>query len=127
MRLFRSEGEELRITWLGVAVIGILLACYGAAALAATKTFTWEAPTAYEDGTPLPPAELAGYLLECDDGTSETLSGSLTALMRDFAPGTYSCWMFADATNGERSLMSNTVSFTVPQPRPNAPRAFSVD
>lgn len=96
------------------------------AANALEKTFTWTPPTVYADGTPLPPTQIAGYTLSCGS-LLVAIDGAVSTHKRDFAPGSYTCSLVTRATNGQVSLPSNSVNFTVPQPRPNAPTDFSVD
>lgn len=95
-------------------------------AAALTKTFTWTAPTQYTDGSPLPTAEIAGYTITC--GTRVLpVNGPVTSFVADFTPGSYTCAAVTRATNGQVSVPSMSVSFTVPLPTPNAPGAFSVN
>jgi hypothetical protein len=95
-------------------------------ALALEKTFSWDAPTQYEDGSALPAAEIAGYTITCG-ALVLTVAGPVTSFRADFGPGSYTCSAQTRATNGQTSSASNAVSFTVPQSVPNAPVDFSVD
>lgn len=95
-------------------------------ALALEKTFSWTAPTQYEDGSALPAAEIAGYTITCGARVL-IVNGAVTSHRADFGPGSYTCTAQTRATNGQTSSASNAVSFTVPQPVPNAPADFSVD
>ncbi len=87
--------------------------------------FNWQAPTEYEDSTPLTTMDLASYSLICQ-GVTFTYPGDVTMSMEDFAPGDYSCTLTVTATNGLTSAPSNVVSFTVAPPPspPNAPVLF---
>jgi hypothetical protein len=98
-------------------------------AQADVKTFSWQRPTSYDNGTPLPTAELAGYDLTCNGAVVATNvpGGTNESHARDFAPGEYSCSMRAFDIFGGVSVPSNSVSFVVPRPSPNAPAALSVD
>jgi hypothetical protein len=91
-----------------------------------TKTFSWVAPTTYVNGAPLPASEIAGYTISCATRTL-TVNGPVTSFSAEFEPGIYVCSAVTRATNGEVSNPSNTVSFSVAPPRPNAPAVFSVD
>lgn len=100
-------------------LVFILLASI--AGIAAAVDFDWQAPTMYEDDTPLTTADLAEYSLICQ-GQTFTYPGNVTMSMEDFAPGTYICTMTVTATNGLTSPPSNAVSFTVAPP-PSRPKA----
>ena len=103
-----------------------LLVLAAAPAMALDKTFSWTAPTAYTDGSSLPAAQIAGYTLTCGP-TVVQIAGPVLTFVRDFGPGTYTCSLQTRAVNGQISVASNTVSFTVPQPTPNPPAGFSVN
>lgn len=95
---------------------------------AANKTFTWVPPTANTDGSPLAAADIASYRLRCQDQPDVTVPGGNTvSFVKDYAPGSYTCALFTVHRNGNISGPSNAVSFTVPQPTPNAATGFSVN
>lgn len=101
-----------------------LLALVALPALAVEKTFTWVAPTTNTDGSPLPPAQITGYILTCG-ATVVQVPATPTTFKRDFGPGNYTCSMQTRA-NGQTSVPGNPVSFVVPQPTPNPPSGLSV-
>lgn len=101
-----------------------LLALVALPAHALEKTFTWTAPTTNTDGSPLPAAQITGYVLTCG-ATVVQIPGAVTTFKRDFSPGNYTCSLQARA-NGLTSAPSNSASFVVPQPAPNPPSGFSV-
>lgn len=96
------------------------------------KTFTFTAPTEYEDGTPLPQSEIASYDIECDGSLLVNLLNiplnreEYIAPSGTFAVGTHACQAFTITTEGERSGPSNTVNFTVAPGVPGPPINFVV-
>ena len=105
------------------ALIGIVLLLLLGTAWA--TDFEWVNPIEYENGTPLPAAELLLVTLICEGQTFVYTMGE-TMSMEDFSPGTYSCVMTAtasEAAGGLTSAPSNVVSFTIAQPPspPNPP------
>jgi hypothetical protein len=106
----------------------LLVACALAIPVAAVeKTFSWTAPTAYTDGTPLPAAQIAGYTLNCSPTRTLAIAGAVTTFKADFGPGSHTCALVTRAANGQVSAPSNSVNFTVPQPVPNAATGLSVE
>lgn len=104
----------------------VFLLLVSVASIAAAVDFEWQAPTMYEDDTPLTTADLTEYSLICQ-GATFTYPGGATMSMEDFAPGSYICTMTVTATNGLTSAPSNAVSFTVaPPPSPPNPVILSV-
>lgn len=99
------------------------------------KTFTWTNPDAYEDETPLDPADLVSYDLGCTTVSGDpyqvldTFPASLplpTSHALSLPPGDYWCVLrvsTADAT----SVWSNEIFFTIPHPAPKPPADFAVD
>ena len=106
-------------------LLALVAALVMAPAVALEKTFSWTAPTQNTDGSALPAVQITGYTLTC--GTLVVpITGPVTTFKRDFGAGAYTCSLQTRA-NGQTSSPSNAVSFTVPQPTPNAPAGFSVD
>jgi hypothetical protein len=115
------------------AIAAAVLMIASLAARADVKTFTWIAPTQYEDGSALAPQDILGYRLVCAPSGSDGAVPALpTSFAKDFPPGTYTCTLATRALNGQESVPSNAVVFTVPEPppppppRPNPP-VLSVD
>lgn len=111
-------------------VRALALLCLSTLVFAATpKTFSWTPPTEYEDETPLPQGEIESYNIYCDGAEvpiwnqpNEPLgTDTWTAPNDQFALGIHVCTATAVATNGEESVRSNAVNFTVVAPRPKAP------
>lgn len=113
MRALRRYGR-------GFLLCGFLLA-WSHSALSEDKTVSWDAPTEYEDGTPLTTSDLTQYDLTCT-GVSAVFPGDVTSAIQDFPPGDYTCTLTVTATNGLESQPSNAVSFTVARP-PSPPKA----
>jgi hypothetical protein len=112
--------------------------------MATTKTITFDAPTAFTDGSALPASGIAKY----EYGFSQTKGGPYTKIVpdTDFTPdaaghqtGTVDVSGFAFGTwyaavrdtvtaqyGGVASAWSNEVSFTVDPKTPEAPRNFSI-
>lgn len=96
---------------------------------ATPKTFTWIPPSQYEDGEPLPNNEIESYNIYCDGAevaiwnqpNEPVGTDTWTAPNDQFALGIHVCTATAVATNGEESVRSNAVNFTVVAPRPKAP------
>ena len=97
--------------------------------LAASETFTAEAPTTYEDGTTLDPAaELAFWTVTCDNGFSDSNEVTGLPLVLDaptFPNGSFSCTATVTSIFGEESGPSNVVTGVSSPGRPNPPRNFS--
>lgn len=122
--------EKIRANFLGLISIALLL-LGSSDALAELKTFTLALPTAYENGDPLPAAEIARTAVKCagvDGGPyQERVSspGGVTSLQSDFVDGSWYCVATVTAVNGSESGPSNQVFFQVLR-RPSAP-GLSVD
>ena len=99
------------------------------------KTFDFEAPTQWTDGSPLTLAQITRHVLACNPmpaGVEPVVAASATTFTRRFPPGTYTCTLQTRATMGgdsesQISDPSNAVVFSVGQPilKPQPPRAFS--
>lgn len=96
------------------------------------KTFTFEPPTTFEDGTPLPQSAIASYDIECNatllaNVPNQPLNTSTyQAPPGTFATGDHACQAFTVTTEGVRSGPSNTVNFTVAPGVPSPPINFVV-
>jgi hypothetical protein len=93
------------------------------------KTFTWNAPTARVDGTPLSPSEIS-YRLYIDGVAIVDFPGSLNpdgsySFKRDFSHGRYVATITALDSEGRESAQSNEVPFEVIS-LPVAPSNLSV-
>lgn len=92
------------------------------------KTFTWDPPTQYEDGTTLINADIAEYRIYCGGQLLATVpnepegTGSYVA---ELAAGDYSCTATAVTVLGVESAESNAVTFTVAPGVPNPPAQFA--
>lgn len=119
------------------SVLGVAALCVALVAHAATRTFSWTAPTEYEDGTALPSSAITGYSINCGNaqgGPYDVLNvrapGAVLSQSLDVPPGQWFCTARTIVGTGATEIMSersNEVSFTVPQPAPRAPGAFSVN
>lgn len=119
------------------AALALLMMTITSAALADVKTFTYQLPTAFDDGSPLTAAQLAGVNVRCGRATggpyatyvSPLIPPASTTHQNDFAAGAWFCVATATATaaaGGKTSVFSNQATFTV-APAPRAPAAFSVE
>jgi len=96
------------------------------------KTFTFQPPTQYEDGTPLPQSAIASYDIECDASLLANLpnvplnTDTYEAPPGTFATGDHACQAFTVTHEGVRSGPSNTVNFTVAPGVPSPPINFVV-
>ena len=97
------------------------------------KTFTWSPPTEYEDGTPLPQADIASYDIECDGALLANVlntpldTDSYQAPPGTFSTGTHTCVAYTWTTEGVRSNASDPVNFTVAPGKPGPPINFAVE
>lgn len=99
--------------------------------------FNWTAPTQWTDGTTMTAAQLTGYRISCSPGGYVMrVAGNLTtftvAPSDRFAAGAYSCVLYAfgkytTTTAETMGAATAPVTFTVPQPTPGVPGAFSVN
>ncbi len=85
------------------------------------RTFTWTAPTEYEDGTFLDNIEIKEYQLHCNSGLDVIISNdpptnTWVSLDTDFPPGFYTCWMHTVTLDDEHSEDSNNKEFVVQLP-----------
>lgn len=98
--------------------------------------FTWAAPTAWTDGTAMTAAQLTGFRISCSPGgyvmrvAGDLRTFTVPAAER-FAAGAYTCVLYpfgkyTPTTAETMGPASSPVSFTVPQPTPNAATGFSV-
>jgi len=119
--------------WFGVvALAALVLFVAGAAHAQEEKTFDFEAPTQWTDGSPLTLAQITRHVLSCAPavtGMDLVVPASVTSFARRFPPGTFTCYLQTRATmTGEAESQisdpSNSVTFTVSQPilKPRAPR-----
>lgn len=96
------------------------------------KTFTFQPPTTYDDGTPLPQSAIASYDIECDTALLANVpnvplnTNTYLAPPGTFTTGDHACQAFTVTTEGVRSGPSNTVNFTVAPGVPSPPINFVV-
>lgn len=92
---------------------------------------TWDAPTTYENGTPLPPSAILSYNLYLDGVNTLSFPGVLNpdgsfSHEFDLPPGTYNVELTAvDTSTGLESAKSNTRVLNVPF-APASPTLLSV-
>ena len=85
-----------------------------------TAALSWTPPTQYTDGSPLPPAELAGYRIYKGNSPSTLtryaeVDGMATSYtVQDLASGTHYFAISAVAVGGEESALSGVGSKTIP-------------
>lgn len=94
-------------------IIGLCAVLWSVGAWANTANLSWDAPTQYEDGTPLPLAEISYYKIYYGTAQGGPYSSSITvpgtattATISNLARG---MWYFAAstvATNGMESVLS---------------------
>ncbi len=119
------------------AMLAAMCAAPALADIAGTPTFNWSQPTAWSDGAPLTAAQITGYQLVCTGANAVNVRIATAAGVPPYQstrldPGPYTCTLAVYAKRSTASLEvrsdpSSPVSFTVPQPVPNAPAGFSVD
>ena len=93
------------------------------------KDFNWIPPTQYENGQPLPDDEIASYNIYCNGsllGNVPNTGGTDSWTSDPLSDGTYDCHATTVATNGEESVPSVAINFTVAPSKPKAPTNFSV-
>ena len=107
----------------------LLFASTSVLAINSNPLFTWTAPTAYTDGTPVQTGEIDGYRIYCDQ---ESIVLNVTGEVEEyrapsgsFSIGSHSCYMTAIA-RGVESVPSDTVPFDVDPAAPGAVINFSV-
>jgi hypothetical protein len=106
-----------------LASLGALLLLSFTAQAAPTSTFTWTAPTQYEDGTMIPGSDVLSYRLYCGNTQGGPYNNSVlfstpSPSQEDMAfcvqgvPGTYYMVATAISVNGEESGFSNETTRT---------------
>lgn len=93
------------------------------------KTFDWTPPTQNSDGTVLTDAEIASYNIFCNSvllGNVINTGGTDTFTSAPLPAGDYICHATTVRDDGQESLPSNSVNFTVDLSIPGAPTNFSV-
>jgi hypothetical protein len=86
-----------------------------------SATLTWQAPTQYEDGTPLTPPDFAGYTIywgttpgNYPNSVTINNPGITTYVIDNLAPGDYEFVATAFNAAGVQSQYSNTATKTIP-------------
>lgn len=103
-----------------------------------TPLYAWTQPTTWSDGAPLTAAQIVGYQRVCNGNNLARIAAASgvppyqTPVAERLAPGAYSCTLAVVARRTPTDpevvgLPSNAISFTVPQPRPNAATGFSAE
>jgi hypothetical protein len=82
------------------------------AALPATFMITWIPPDAREDGTPLPEAEIKGYVVDINGKSSSLVVEPPYVVKLD--PGTYAAKAKTVDTSGLESRWSKAFEFSIP-------------
>jgi hypothetical protein len=123
-----------------IAIVCCALALSAATAradvAAGRPEFNWTQPATWSDGDPLTAEQRTGYQLECTgaQAVSQRIEAAPGVPPYDYPstlpPGQYTCTLavFARETPTATEVLgiaSAPVSFTVPQPRANAPVDFS--
>lgn len=99
-------------------ILSIMLPLQLQAVLPLQPTFTWTAPTEFEDGSSLSAVtDLSGYTLRCNSNsiiiTIDASVTSYTAELGMFPSGDYSCVMTSTSISGQESVDSIPKSFGV--------------
>lgn len=118
--------------------------CFSSSAFAdvanGRPTFNWTQPATWTNGTALTAAQITGYQLNCGTGLNTRIAATSgvppvtvpPAPSAPLAAGAYSCTLavYAKETPTATEVLgiaTSPVTFTVPQSRPVAPAALSVD
>jgi len=114
----RSWGAKIKRWFLAVlASLGLVTAV-----IIAAGPITYTAATEYEDGTPLPLAEIAETRLYCNGNLELTELGADGELDIVLPVGDNICYATHVATNGQESEPSNSITVKVmSSAKPNAP------
>jgi len=99
---------------LSLVLLAVLVRCVGVTntipfAATANVTFTYQAATEYEDGTPLPLEEIKYTRLYCDGELVAQEAGAKGDIYAELIAGYHSCYATHVATNDLESIPSNTV------------------
>lgn len=83
-------------------------------------TWSWTAPTEYDDNTIIEEGGITGYNLYCNDNAPISIPAPSLSHTENLAPGTYECYVTAWA-HGKESEPSNSVTKIVEWPKPKPP------
>lgn len=122
---------------LAVWLVALAFLSFSGLALAADATLTWQPPTEYTDGSPLPAVDLRETVVQwltCDgtwpaDGAPQSVSVPAPASSAVIAvPPGRTCFRAAVVTVlGAQSDWSSTAVKVVPAPTPNPPTIIEID
>lgn len=93
------------------------------------RYISWENPTTFVDGAPIPPASVARIKIHVfKDGAENlvTLPGVTTWPIEVGDPGTTSTWELTAELDGQTSPKSPSFAYTEPFPQPTSPRNLAI-
>lgn len=110
-------------SWQVAGLVALLFALCFAPGWPQAAEISWQAPTEFENGYPLIPAEdLSEFRLYCDGVQLRTFGADARSADVPFKPGSSNpCHMTAVAVDGSESAASNEVVFTEAPAAPAAP------
>ena len=122
----KQTSMSLHARVLIMAAMFLVVVAFTPDVMAEEYTVTWTNPTAYDDGSPLDPAnDMQSVELFCDGATSPsyTVTGPFAATtdytMTGLSPGDHNCYGVVVDIAGARSIDSAMIMFNVPPRRPN--------
>ena len=93
------------------------------------RKLSWENPTSYTDGTPLPPEKVSGIKIHVFKNGAETyvtLPGVTEWPIDVGAPGTQSAWELSAELDGMTSEKTAPLAYTEPFQTPVAPTRVAI-
>jgi len=88
------------------------------------RKLSWENPSTYTDGSPIPPEKVSGIKIHVFKDGAETyvaLPGVVEWPIEVGAPGTTSSWELTAELDGKTSAKTPPLSYTEPFPVPMSP------
>jgi len=86
-------------------LVMVVIALWAVTANAVEAILEWNPPTAYTNGEPLPPEQIAGYYAVVDTGEDMIVTETTATFTVD--PGTHCFIVQTKATNGLSSVFAN--------------------
>jgi hypothetical protein len=123
----------MKIFWFILAGLVCTVLLMPTSGKADVKTFSWKAPTARTDGSPLRINEIQKYIIGCskqtgqyDDLRAEAPGNVTTQQIANsfFGHGDFFCTMRTVDTADREGPWGNEVTFNIPIPPPRAPTDF---